>query len=137
MPFAQLNLENLGWTHIIVSVGSAAIGAVALHFFRFLGNRHQTNVKSVMTGRQMADAEIMHLFDEHQKLRNDLMKEVLENREQLTTLREKHMNCVEETSKMHSENAQIKRENMELQRQIAELRGQVAELRRQLEERRV
>lgn len=104
------------------------VGAIASPFFHYLYRRFAV-------AKQAEKDKVELIFQEGQKLRNELMSEILENRKQVTDLQREHLNCQKENIELKSQqtvsNAAIKalqEENTTLKSQVAAMQIEIKQL---------
>jgi septal ring factor EnvC (AmiA/AmiB activator) len=120
--------EGVNLSHGLWGVIGMVVGAVVGAYFRYRGHVHATDSKAKTDNIDL-------VFREGQRLRNELMAEILENRKQVTDLQREHLNCQKEnmelkTAQVLSNNAikALQDENSSLKTQIAEMQKQIKQL---------
>src|SRR5262249_43908669 len=119
-------VENaLDWSHGVVAFVAAGIGAITTPFFQYLARRYSDGKKADLTALQLA-------YQDHQKLRNDLMTEILENRKQVSPLQQDNLKYLKENVELHVTIRGMETTIQTLQAENASLRARVAEMQAQI-----
>jgi len=111
----------MDWTHALIGSLGGLLGAALPIIFKFV-------LDSKKATSQISIEERKALFNEAQKIRSDLMQEIITLRERVVTLQENNLKYAIENAELRVEVRELKEENSHLQTRVNELEGQVKSL---------